>query len=180
MICLPLSKSSWIEGRIGPEKYQDCYRIVKISIDILNKNKVDKILLLTDFKSKNSNKSELEYISEICEKYNVNNDKLHIEKYGYDTLSQIKFTLSLCKENKNDLLIVSSLLHYPRVRWIAYRVNKKYKVNTKHKIALGIPRVRDAICDIILIITYPVIDLFGYSDKFTDHMKIRRNKGYLL
>jgi vancomycin permeability regulator SanA len=180
MICLPLSKSSWLEGRIGPEVYQDCYRIVKISIDLLNKNKIDKILLLSDFKSKQSTKSELEYITEICQKHNVNHNNLHIEKYGYDTLSQIKFTLSLCKENKNDLLIVSSLLHYPRVRWIAYRVNKKYKVNTKHKVALGIPRVRDAICDILLIFIYPIIDLLGYSLWFTKHMKIRRDKGYLL
>lgn len=180
MLCLPLSKSSWIEGRIGPEKYQDCYRIVKISINLLNKNKVDKILLLSDFKSKYSNKSELEYITEICEKHNVNNDKLVIEKYGYDTLSQIKFTLNMCYENKKDLLIVSSLLHYPRVRWVEYRLNKKYQINTKHKVALGIPRFRDTVFDIILIFTYPVIDLFGYSENFTKHMKVRRDKGYLV
>ena len=77
MLCLPLSKSSWIEGRIGPEAYQDCHRIVKISIDLLNKNKVNKILLLSDFKSKQSSKSELEYITEICKKYNI---KIFVKK----------------------------------------------------------------------------------------------------
>lgn len=177
---LPLSKSSWLEGRIGPEVYQDCHRIVKISIDLLNKNKVGKILLLSDFKSKQSSMSELEYITDICKKNNVDSGKLHIEKYGYDTLSQLNFTLDLCNKNKMDVLIISSLLHYPRVRWIVYRINKKYRVNVEHKVALGIPRIRDAFCDMILVFIYPIIDLCRYSEKFTNHMKIRRDKGYLL
>ncbi|MBC7981446.1 YdcF family protein [Candidatus Parcubacteria bacterium] len=177
--CLPLSKSSWLEGRVGPPKYQDCFRLVKNSIDLLNAGKVDTILLLSEFKSKQSTKSELEYIAGVCEKFNVDKDKLHIEEYGYDTLSQIKFTLDLCSKNKDDLLILSSATHYPRVRWIAYRENKKLKVNVAHKIAWGIPRPRDAVFDIVLIFAYPVVDLLGYSERFTNHMKIRRDKGYL-
>ncbi|MBC7981516.1 YdcF family protein [Candidatus Parcubacteria bacterium] len=178
--CLPLSKSSWLEGRIGPEKYQDCFRLVKNSIDLLNEKKVDKIVLLSDFKSKQSNKSELEYIVEICKRFNVADDKLYIEKYGYDTLSQIKFSLGFCSKNGDDLLILSSATHYPRVWWITYRLNKKYNVNVAHKIAWGIPRPRDAVFDIVLMFAYPVLDLFGLSEWFTNHMKVRRDKGYLV
>jgi len=179
MIYLPLSKSSWIEGRIGPEKYQDYFLIVKKSINLL-KNKSDQILLLSDFKSKQAKNSELENMINICKSFNVNESNIIVKKYGYDTLSQIEFSLDLCKETKNDILIISSLLHYPRVRWITYRINKKYNVCVEHKIALGIPRVNDLVFDIILMFTYPVIDMFGYSKRFTDHMKIRRDKGYLL
>ena len=178
--CLPLSKSSWLEGRIGPEKYQDCFRLVKFSIDLLIENKVDKILLLSDFKSKQSNKSELEYMEDVCKKFNVDNNKVEIEKYGYDTLSQLKFTLNLSSKNNDELLILSSPLHYPRVRWITYRLNKKYKVKVSNKIAWGIPRLRDAIFDLPLIFAYPIIDLLGLSVWFTNHMKVRRDKGYLV
>ncbi len=180
MYCLPLSKSSWLEGRIGPEKYQDCFRLVKVAIDLLNTKQINKIILLSDFKYKQSTKSELEYITDICKKYNVNNDNLYIENYGYDTLSQLKFSFDLCYKNKSDLMIISALTHFPRVKWITYRLNKKYKLNIKHKIALGIPRPRDFISDIALIFIYPIIDLLGYSDSFTKHMKIRRDKGYLV
>jgi DUF218 domain len=178
--CLPLSKSSWIEGRIGPEKYQNCFRLIKISIDLLNKNKIDKILLLSDFKPKKSKKSELEYITEICKRFDVVDSNLHIEKYGHDTISQVNFGLDLCSENNSQLLIVSSASHYPRVRWIVCRLNKKYKVKVIHKVAWGIPRPRDILFDIALIFLYPILDLLGFSDRFTKHVKIRRDKGYLL
>ena len=179
MIYLPLSKSSWVEGRIGPEKYQDYFLIVKKSINLLE-NKPDQILLLSDFKSKQAKNSELENMINICKSFNVNESNIIVKKYGYDTLSQIGFTLDLCNKSKNDLLIVSSLSHYPRVRWITYRINKKYNVCVEHKMVLGIPRVNDLVFDIILMFTYPVIDMFGYSERFTNHMKIRRDKGYLL
>lgn len=177
--CLPLSKSSWIEGRIGQEKYQDYYRIVKIAIDFLNDNKVDKIILLTDFKSNKAIKSELQNIIDICNKYRFDKEKLYVKEYGYDTLSQVKYTLDLCIKDKQDLLIVSSFTHYPRVRWIAWRMNKN-KINIKHKIGWGIPRLSDVVFDIVLIFIYPIVDLLGYSDSFTKHMKIRRDKGYLM
>jgi hypothetical protein len=178
--CLPLSKSSWLEGRVGPPKYQDCFTLVKNSIDLLNEGEVDTILLLSEFKSKQSTESELEYIVGVCEKYNVDKDKLHIEEFGYDTLSQIGFALDLCIAHKDELLILSSATHYPRVRWIAHRVNKKYGVTVTHKIAWGIPRPRDVVFDVLLIFAYPIIDLLGYSQWFTNHMKIRRDKGHLM
>lgn len=177
--CLPLSKSSWIEGRIGPEKYQDYYRIVKISIDFLNSNNVNKIILLSDFKSKQAKKSEMENMIDICNKYNINREKLYIKEYGYDTLSQIKFTIDLCVEASQNILIISSLTHYPRVRWIAWRVNKN-RIKIKHKVGLGIPRIRDVIFDIGLIFIYPLLDLLGFSNHFTKHIKVRRDKGYLV
>ena len=179
MICLPLSKSSWLEGRIGPEKYQDCYRLVKKSIDLLNTKRVDKILLLSEFKSKQSNKSELEYLIDVCKKHNVNNDNLYIEKYGYDTFSQLKFAFDLCKKEKEDLLILSSLSHYPRVVWTSHRMNRKYNIKIKNKIVFGIPRLQDVVFDIVLLFIYPIIDICGYADKFTEYTKTRRDKGYI-
>jgi len=179
MLCLPLSKSSWPEGRLGPEKYQDYFKIVKKSIDLLNQNKVNKILLLSDFKTKYANKSELENMIDICNTYNVNINKLQIEKYGYDTLSQIKFTLNLCDKEKHDLIIISSLTHYPRVKWISYRINKKYKINVEHRVVLGIPRLHDVLYDIPLMLIYPIIDLLGFSDEFSNLIKKRRYNGYL-
>jgi hypothetical protein len=179
MYCLPLSKSSWIEGRFGPEEYQDYYRILKISIDFLNKNKINKIILLSDFKSKQAQKSELENMIDICNKYNFNKEKLYINNFGYDTLSQIKFTIDLCIKENQGLLIISSFTHYPRVRWIAWRINKG-RIKIKHNIGLGIPRFRDVLSDTILVFIYPIFDLLGYSERFTKHIKIRRDKGYLL
>ena len=115
----------------------------------------------------------------ICNRHNVKKEKLYIEEYGYDTLSQLRFTLNICKINNQNLLIVSSLTHYPRVIWIVNRLNKKYKVNVKHEIALGIPRLHDALYDIPLILIYPIIDLLGFSDKFSRIIKNRRANGYL-
>lgn len=179
MICLPLSKSSWPEGRIGKEEFQDYFRIVKKTIDLLRENKVDKILLLSNFKAKKASKSELENMIDICDKHNVEREKLHIEEYGYDTLSQLKFTLNICNINNQDLVIISSLTHYPRVKWITNRLNKKYKIKVQHKIILGIPRIHDALYDIPLMFIYPIIDLLGYSDEFSENIKRRRDSGHL-
>ncbi len=183
MIYLPLSKSSWIEGRIGKEKYQDYFQIVKKSIYLINKNKknetLDKILLLSDFKSKKAEKSELDNMINICDKFKVDIENLIIEKYGYDTLSQLRYTFDFCKKNNNDLTIISSLTHYPRVVWISWKLNKKYKIKYKNKIGFGIPRIHDVVYDIVLIFIYPIIDLLGYSEKFSSIIQRRRNKGFL-
>ncbi len=179
MIYLPLSKSSWPEGRIGKEKYQDYFKIVKSSIDELNKKGLGKILLLSDFKSKKASISELDCMINICKKQNINNDNLIIEEYGYDTLSQLKFAFNLCKQRNESLLIVSSITHYPRVFWISWRLNKKYKIDVKNKIGLGIPRLHDVLFDIPLMFIYPIIDILGFSENFSLTIKRRRNSGIL-
>lgn len=179
MIYLPLSKSSWPEGRIGKEESQDYFKIVKLAIDLSNENKDDKILLLSNFKSKHSSISELDCMINICKKYNVNDDKLIIEENGYDTLSQLKFTFDLCKQKNEDLIIISSLTHYPRASWICRRLNKKYKINYKNKIGFGIPRFHDVLFDIPLMFLYPIIDLLGFSQNFSLTVKRRRSNGNL-
>ena len=168
-----------MNGRIGPEKHQDCFVIIKKSIDLLNENKIDKILLLSDFHAKKAEISEMNYMLKVCKQYNVASEKMIIEDYGYDTLSQIKFTLNLCKQNNEDLTMISSLLHYPRVVWICWRLNKKYNINIKNKIGLGIPRLHDMFFDIILMFLYPIIDLCGFSENFSLTIKRRRNSGVL-
>lgn len=179
MIYLPLSKSSWMNGRIGPERYQDCFVIIKKSIDLLNENKINKILLLSDFHAKKAEISEMNYMLKICKQYNVLNENIIIEDYGYDTLSQIKFTLNLCKQNDESLIIISSVLHYPRVVWICWRLNKKHNIKIKNKIGFGIPRLDDMFFDILLMFLYPVIDLCGFSENFSLTIKRRRNSGIL-
>ena len=179
MICLPLSKSSWPEGRFGAEKYQDYFTIVKKSIDLLKEKKIDKILLLSNFKSKQGKKSELENMVNICILNHINENELIIEKNGYDTLSQLKFTFNLCKDRNQELIIISSLTHFPRVVWICWRLNKKYNIKYKNIISLGIPRIHDVIYDLVLMFIYPILDLWGFSENFSRTIKRRRNSGIL-
>ncbi len=176
---LPIAKSNWPEGRVGPTKMQDSYIILKVAADLARKNIVDKLLIFSAFKTKNVKKIELDCMIEACKEEKVPEEKMIVRSVGYDTVSVIKFSIDFCKEQEADLLIVSSQFHYPRIRWIAWRLNKKGVV-MRYKIVFGIPRPQEMITDVALIFLYPIIDLLGYAEWFTKHMHVRRDKGYLV
>ncbi len=177
--CLPIAKSNWPEGRIGPSKLQDSYRIIKVAVNLVKNNTVDKLLIFSAFKTKNVKKIELECMIDTCRDEKLPEDKMIVRSVGYDTISVIKYAIDTCCEQKADLLIVSSQFHYPRICWIASRLDTK-GVIVKHKMVFGISRPQETVTDILLIFLYPVLDLFRLSVWFTNHMKVRRDKGYLL
>lgn len=176
---LPIAKSNWPEGRVGPAKLQDSYRIQKKAVDLALAGKVDTVLVFSDFKPKNVKKIELNCMIDTCKAEGLPDDKMIIKSVGYDTLSVLKYAIDFSLENNADLVIISSQFHYPRVRWMAWRLNKGH-VNLQHKVAFGIPRPMEGITDFILIFIYPIIDLIGLSSWFTKTVQKRRNKGALL
>lgn len=177
--CLPIAKSNWPEGRIGPEKLQDSYRIIKTAVGLVKNNTVDKLLIFSAFKTNRVRKIELDCMIDTCKTEKLPEDKMIVQPIGYDTISVIQYAIDMCKKDTADLLIVSSQFHHLRIRWITSRIDKK-GVTVKHKMIWGITRPQETLTDILLIFLYPVIDLFGYSFWFTNHIKIRRDKGYLL
>ena len=177
--CLPIAKSNWPEGRVGPEKLQDSYRIIKVAVNFVKNETVDKLLIFSAFKTKHVKKIELDCMIDTCKFEKLPEGKMIVRSVGYDTISVIQYAIDVCKDDSADLLIVSSQFHYPRIRWITSRMDTKGVLVT-HKMVWGITRPQETLTDILLIFIYPVIDLFGFSLWFTNHMKIRRDKGCLL
>jgi hypothetical protein len=177
-LCLPLSKSNWPEGRIGPNTWQDAHRVQKLGAHLVKKNQAEKLLLLSELIPRASKRTELDYVIDSCRFEKINEEFLDIRKVGYDTISQIEYAIKICEDEKSDLIIVSSQFHFPRVIWLSKRLNKS-NIKIKNKIAWGIPRITDVFSDIFLIFTYPIIDILGYSRHFTAYVKTRRDKGII-
>jgi hypothetical protein len=91
---------------------------------------------------------------------------------GNETLRQLEVVEKLRSDIDAQLTIISTCLHYPRVRWLCR--GKGYQ----HHVGWGIPRPKEAITDILLAIAFPlIIDPLGLRDWFTKKVVSRRASG---
>jgi len=169
LIC-PITKSPHSQGRVGPEKYQDWYRICAITARLASRLPNSEVLIISAFRFKNG-ASEIEIYRAALNKMGVKNPII-LEK-GLETTEQVEIAVSEAEKRNKQAIIVSSFLHYPRIRWISR------KEKALHRMVVGIPRPKEAITDIILIFVFPIIDLLGWRGKFKQKLEKRRKKGKL-
>jgi hypothetical protein len=180
LLCLPLSKSVWPEGRIGPWQLQDGYRIVKKAVELANDKKSDGTLLLTATKPKDSIKSELDYMFEVTAIEDLKSGHLYVTSKCFDTPSQIDYAIKLADlSGYGKLLILCSPLHYLRVKWIVARIPIDSDLKISCKVVFGIPRPKEVVTDIILTFIYPIIDTLGLDTWFRSWTEKRRLDGLL-
>lgn len=179
-LCLPLSKSLWPDGRFGPWRLQDGYRIVKEAVILANNRETDGTLLLTATEPKDSPKSELDYMLEVTASEDLRSGHLYVVSQCFDTPSQISYAIRLAKlSDYGKLLILCSPLHYLRVRWIVSRMPTDLDLEITCNMVFGIPRPKEVITDLILIFIYPIIDTLGCDTWFRSYTEKRRSRGLL-
>ena len=170
IIC-PITKSPSKNntGRIGPINKQDWYQGIEVAIEIHKKTPNSQIAIITNFKP-NTDEHEADIYLEILNRRGINN--IIIIREGLETIGQIEAAKKLAKKSEADLVLVSTSLHFLRVKYYAGS-------GVLHKISWGIPRPLEVPRDIILIFLAPLIDVFGIRGIYKDILIKRRGKGLL-
>ncbi len=169
-IIVPLMKSPHRKGRIGPERFQDWYRCVEKALYLSSAMFPSRILIVSAFRA-SGGESEVEIYRRVFSELGASDIGV-IEK-GYETTEQIDEIFKEAQATNSRPVIVSTFLHYPRVRWICR--GKK----AVHRVAFGIPRPAEAITDIVSMILFPILDKTGIVPFFKRAVRKRRKKGKL-
>jgi hypothetical protein len=110
------------------------------------------------------------YVSALWE-LGVPPNRYVVIREGLETIEQLHCANELAWGNK--LVVVSTMLHYPRVRWICWWDG----IKAEHHVAWGIPRPAEALRDIAQWILFPLIDVLGLRDPFKTWTRGRRKAG---
>ena len=171
-LIVPLSKSSWREGRIGPVEWQDWYRGFVRAACFARILPDSRIVVISDVRVAGG-AHEHERYRFAAAREGVPPETMVYVRATHETIEQIAIAARMAKEQGAKLIIVSTWLHYPRVRWLARGVP------AKHYAAFGIPRPYEAVTDIVMTFAMPVIDLLGLRPWFQRKTRERRQRGKL-
>lgn len=169
---VPLTKSPWSSGRVGKIEYQDWYRVLVRTKKLIDSNPESRVALISNVFG---DRSVLEV--DIYNKYLLNlglsENNIVSYKECFETSEQIYKATDISRELGLDLVIISTLFHYPRVRWIGRNINADYIV------CLGIPRPIEMVTDVLLTFAYPIVDMIGLKGIFVSIVKYKRSRfGY--
>lgn len=172
-LIMPLPKTAWKKGRIGPENLQDWFVAIKMAKDMLEIYKPSKVIVVSGLQVSGQN-PEADNMVQALKELGVSNENIVIIKNGVETIGQINLARKYARSNGYKLVIISSWIHYPRVRWIT-----KKMMGVKNLFAFGIPRPKEVLTDSILTFLFPIIDLLGLRKAFLDATTKRRLSGKL-
>jgi vancomycin permeability regulator SanA len=167
----PVCKSPFTKGRIGEARHQDWFQGLKKAVRLSKKLRA-KTLVISGFTATGSMSEADCYRRALCALGN-GDDEMVLIRQGQETTEELEIAINLAEEENAKLVVVSTLFHYPRVRWICR--GKK----AEHHMAIGLPRPKEMITDIILWFVYPIIEKIGKKDEFTNWLKNRRDGGKL-
>ncbi|RJQ34503.1 hypothetical protein C4568_02490 [Candidatus Parcubacteria bacterium] len=170
LIC-PVLKSPWPEGRIGPEKYQDFYRVAVQAIEWQKLfGKDADLLVVSTFRR--GDFDEADYYAALLDR--LGGERIRVIREGVETVGQIGTALCTARLEQARLHLGSTVPHLPRVRWLTRK-----NVNVHHFAVAGIPRPAEFFTDIILAIAFPVLDALGRREWFLAKTTERRSVGKL-
>lgn len=170
-LILPLTKSSWRSGRIGPVEMQDWYIALKKAKELLVVCSCNsKILVLSDFQAAGC-EHEVDCSLWALHQLGVSDEDILVVREARETIEQLAIAQHIARERGAKLVIISTGLHYPRVRWLARGVGGE------HYFVVGIPRPRELLTDFVLMFLFPVLDCVGARDWFLSKVKKRRLSG---
>ena len=167
---VPITKSPHKRGRLGPVELQDWYQGVKKAVSLLKQIPDSKILIVSDVHI-DGEEHEADIYVRALRGLGVGGEDMVVVKDCYETIGQVDMIKKIAKEQSYKLIFISTFLHFPRV-WLLAR-----GMNVKHYLALGLPRPREAITDIILSFLFPIIDVLGGRVWFQKKVLHRRKEG---
>ena len=188
LVIVPLSKSNWAEGRVGPARLQDGHRSIVRAGKYLFYHPHATILLMsaTVFMPKTGEPvSELECMEDSARIAGIALAKTEKRAEGTCTYTQVQILLDHAVKRGWNLHLIATQLHFFRVWWIVKRFIKadpeKYKdIEISYSWVLWcIPRPKEFITDAVLMFLYPLLDLLGHSQWFREFTSKRREKGKL-
>ena len=165
----PLPKSPWPEGRVGPREQQDWYRAA-IKAGRMQASAPDSKILLVSATKVEGTKGDLFYYGELFDRSAPH--VVSIEA-GLETVTQLGAAEWAAKKAEAKLVVISTWLHYPRVRWLCRGKN------FEHHWVFGIPRLKEVKNDVLLIFLFPLIDILGLRAWFLRRVLERREGGKL-
>ncbi len=168
LICLMSKSALPRSGRIGPEHLQDWYRGCIKAIKLARKLN-GKIFIPTAFASQGEN--EADFYALVFKDLGAKEGEVTTVQLGFETIEQLNVALETAERAGRSLIIVSSILHFPRVLWLTRMEN------VTHRVIIGIPRPKEALTDLALMVLFPIIDILGLRKKFLAYMKKRRLDG---
>jgi hypothetical protein len=170
LLIVPLTKSPWPRGRIGPLECQDWFSSVRIAVRLQRSHESSVILIVSDLHVQNES-SEQEWYALALRKAGAAPGTYIQRKQAYETLEQLEVVEEMARAQPYRVAIISTFTHYPRVRWLCR--GKGYE----HYVAWGIPRLRDVLTDAVLMVAFPILDLMGARAWFRALLKRRRTAG---
>ncbi len=159
-------------GRIGPLRWQDWYRACEAAVLIQRWAGSAQCALLVVSGFEEPGFFERDFQREALGKLGGQNTIVIPE--GFETIGQIEAALNRVRENNAQLVVVSSLSHFPRVWWLTR--NEK---NVSHRVIFGIPRPQELMTDLILDVVFPIVDVLGWRQWFLEKTAVRRENGKL-
>ena len=157
-------------GRIGPLQMQDWYRGLIKTARLLSRYTDAEVVIISAVQVA-SEDSEADAYLRVLQHLGVPSDRIRVIRKGYETIEQLTVARELMETERRELVIISTFLHYPRVRWIARGLR------ATHHAAFGLPRPTEAVTDILLAVLFPLIDLAGGRAWFMHMVQRRRMAG---
>lgn len=168
-LIVPIVKSPNMDsGRFGPIHLQDWHAGLMTAIKLHRKYEFSEIAVITDFS--NGGLHEADIYNNILKENKITTHKIYRE--GLETISQVEAAKRIANELGFELILVSTFLHFPRVKYYAGK-------NVTHVSAWGIPRLKEILRDISMIFLAPIIRISGLEKRFVDKVTNRRSKGIL-
>lgn len=168
-LIVPIVKSPNMDsGRFGPIHLQDWYIGLKTAIEIHKKYSFSKIAIITDFKTDGLHEADI--YKEILDSHKITD--YFISREGFETVGQVEAAKRIADEIKHELILVSTFLHFPRVKYYAGKGVLNFS-------AWGIPRPKEILRDISMIVLAPFLRLTRLENRFVEMIKSRRSKGLL-
>ena len=171
LIIYPLPKNPYPVGRMGKRGMQDWMQGIFDAALLHFERSGSKILVLTAFQLKDWEPEGKIYVDALRQ-LDVNDDDIIVIKQGLETIEEVAIAMEFAKDRGEELVIISTFLHYPRVRWLC-----RGQKGVRHKVAWGLPGFQDAIADIVLTFTFPIIDMLGMRAWFLAKVRARRERG---
>ena len=104
-------------------------------------------------------------------KIGVPSERIRVIRKGYETVEQLTVARDIRETEHKELVVISTFLHYPRVRWIARGLQ------ATHHSVVGVPHPAEALTDILLTVLFPLIDMLGGRARFVKLVRRRRMAG---
>ena len=169
-LILPLTKGPHTTGRVGAIDKQDWFNGLVKAKELLAQFPNSKILVLSNVQVAGEvHEAELYYWA--LKQIGVYDRDILIVRKAQETIEQIAIAREVAKKEGARLVVISTWLHYPRVRWLMSGMG------AEHHVAFGIPRPREAVTDIVLTFLFPLLDLFGKREWFMQKVNERRLSG---
>lgn len=171
MKIVPLTKNPNRVGRIGPEEKQDWFKGLVKAKNLFQKFPNSKIIIISNVFFLDGN-NEADIYKNTLKRLGVKEEDIIVIRENFETLGQVETAKKITLEKKEELIVVSTWLHYLRVRYLFLKEKK-----VKHHVVFGIPRPREVFTDIVLTFLLPLIDLMGLRKSLKKRIEKRRRNG---